>query len=112
MGEMSKFFGCLIMDTTDREGVWIHQPKLLKNLKENFKDLIEESARVFKTPSAPKSLIIRNKVGDPLISPEKQRQFRMGVGMLLHLVKHSRPDISNSVRALSKVADGATEGYF
>jgi hypothetical protein len=28
------------------------------------------------------------------------------------LVKHSRPDISNSVRELSKVADGATEGHF
>jgi hypothetical protein len=25
MGEMSKFFGCHIMGTTDKEGVWIHQ---------------------------------------------------------------------------------------
>jgi Reverse transcriptase (RNA-dependent DNA polymerase) len=25
MGEMSKFVGCHIMDTTDKEGVWIHQ---------------------------------------------------------------------------------------
>jgi hypothetical protein len=112
MGEMSKFVGCHILDTTDREGVWIHQPKLLKTLKENFKYLIEESARVFKTPSAPKALIIRPKYGYPLISPEKQRQFSMGDGMLLFLVKHSRPDISNSVRELSKVADGATDGHF
>jgi hypothetical protein len=44
MGEMSKFVGCHIMDTTDKEGVWIHQPKQLKNLKENFEDLIEVSA--------------------------------------------------------------------
>ena len=29
--------------------------------------------------------------------------------MLLYLVKHSRPDIANAVRELSKVADGATE---
>jgi hypothetical protein len=37
----------------------------------------------------------------------------MGVGMLLlHLVKESCPDISNSARELSKVADGATEGNF
>jgi hypothetical protein len=36
----------------------------------------------------------------------------MGVGMLLYLVKHSRPDNSNSVRELPKVADGATEGHF
>jgi hypothetical protein len=36
----------------------------------------------------------------------------MEVGMLLYLVKHSRPDISNSVRELSKVADGANEAQF
>ena len=32
--------------------------------------------------------------------------------MLLYLVKHSRPDIANSVRELSKVADGATPGHW
>jgi hypothetical protein len=36
----------------------------------------------------------------------------MGVVMLLYLVKHSLPDISNSVIELSKVADGATEAHF
>jgi hypothetical protein len=57
-------------------------------------------------------LITRSKDDDPLISSEKQIQFRMGVGMLLHFVKHSRPDIYNSGRELSKVADGANEGHF
>ena len=32
--------------------------------------------------------------------------------MLLYLVKHSRPDISNAVRELSKVCDGATECHW
>ena len=32
--------------------------------------------------------------------------------MLLYLVKHSRPDIANSVRELSKVADGATKDHW
>jgi hypothetical protein len=36
----------------------------------------------------------------------------MAVGMLIYFVKHSRPDISNSVRELSKVADGANEAHF
>jgi hypothetical protein len=75
-------------------------------------DLIEESARVFKTPTDPKTLIKRPKDGDPLISPEKQKQFRMGVGMLIYLDKHACPDISNSVRELTMVTDGATEGHF
>jgi hypothetical protein len=32
--------------------------------------------------------------------------------MLLYLVKHSRPDISNATRELSKVGDGATEAHW
>ena len=32
--------------------------------------------------------------------------------MLLYLVKHSRPDIANAVRELSKVADGATKDHW
>jgi hypothetical protein len=99
MGEMYKFVGFHINDTPDKAGVWIHQPKLLKNLKINFADVLEDTTTVFKTPSAPKTLIVRPKEGDPLISPERQKQFQMGVGML-HLVKHSRPDEYNSVREL------------
>jgi hypothetical protein len=34
-GEMENFVGCKIIDTIDKDGVWIHQPKLLKNFKEN-----------------------------------------------------------------------------
>ena len=32
--------------------------------------------------------------------------------MLLYLVKHSRPDIANPVRELSKVLDGASQESF
>jgi hypothetical protein len=71
MCEMKKLVVCHIIDKTDKDGISIHQPKLLKNLKENLTDLIEESARVFKPPSYPKTLIICPKDGDPLISPEK-----------------------------------------
>ena len=34
--------------------------------------------------------------------------YRSGVGMQLYLVKHSRPDIANAVRELSKVMDDPT----
>ncbi len=46
---------------------------------------------------------------DPKISKEDQRLYRSGVGLLLYLVKFSRPDISKLVRELSKVMDGATQ---
>jgi hypothetical protein len=41
-----------------------------------------------------------------------QVRNRSGVGMLLYLVKHSRYDISTSVRELSQVADGATMDHW
>ena len=35
-----------------------------------------------------------------------------GVGILLYLVKHTRPDLANVTRDLSKVMDRATEGHW
>jgi hypothetical protein len=55
---------------------------------------------------------MRPEKGDPLLTPEQQTKYRSGVGMLLYLVKHSRPDISNAVRELTKVLDGATLAHW
>jgi hypothetical protein len=33
-----------------------------------------------------------------LLRHEQQKDFRSGVGSLVYLVKHSRPDIANAVR--------------
>ncbi len=44
---------------------------------------------------------------DPQDSVDKpgHKEYRSGVGMLLWIVKYSRPDIANSVRKLTKVLD-------
>ena len=55
--------------------------------------------------------IKRPDENEPKINPEDQRKYRSGVGMLLYLVKFSRPDISNAVRELSKVKDVATSAH-
>jgi hypothetical protein len=64
------------------------------------------------TPGAPKYVVLRPEKGDPLLTPEQQTKYRSGVGMLLYLVKHSLPDISNAVRELTKVLDGATSAHW
>ena len=92
--------------------MYIHQPKLLKHLEESFGNKVKDILWQYNTPAGPKSIIMRPHEGDNLISPHQQTIFRSGVGMLLYLVKHSRPDISNAVRELSKVADGATMGHW
>jgi hypothetical protein len=83
----------------------------LKDLKKKFGKLVETS-RISATPAAPRTVLMRPQEGDLLISPQQQTEYRSGVGMLLYLVKHSRPEISNAVRVLTKVADGATSGHW
>jgi hypothetical protein len=49
---------------------------------------------------------------DDVLSSKDQTKYHSGVGILLYLVKHSRPDISNVVRELTKVLDGATNAHW
>jgi hypothetical protein len=111
LGKLEHFVGCHVIENNKNDTIWIHQPKLIKNLKQNFERLIT-SNRVFLTPASPNTLVIRPEKDDTLISKDEQKIFRSGVGMLLYLVKHSRPDIANATRELSKVADGATQAHF
>jgi hypothetical protein len=111
LGKLEHFVGCHVIEDESRNTIWIHQPKLYKNLKEQFQEL-SNTNRKYNTPAAPGTVINRPFKEDPLISPEEQKQFRSGVGMLLYLVKHSRPDLANAVRDLSKVADGATKAHW
>jgi hypothetical protein len=55
---------------------------------------------------------MRPEKGDNILSPKDQTKYHSGVGMLLYLVKHSRPNISNAVRELTKVLDGATNAHW
>ena len=49
---------------------------------------------------------------DLWIDDELQTKYRSGIGMLLFLIKYSHPDISNSVRDLSKGNKGANPAHF
>ena len=59
------------------------------------------------TPGTPGFTILRDE-NIARINDKKQLKYHTGVGMLLFLIKHSRPDIANCTRELSKVLDGAT----
>jgi len=112
LGEMKHFVGCHIIESNDSKTIYIHQPKLLKHLEDEFRSKLPTTKRFYGTPGAPKTVIMRPEKGDPLISKIQQTTFRSGVGMLLYLVKHSRPDLANAVRELTKVLDGATQAHW
>ena len=43
---------------------------------------------------------------------KQQQEYQSGVGTLLYLTKHLRPDIANAVCKLSKSMDGASKLQF
>ena len=46
------------------------------------------------------------------ITEENQKDYWLGVGMLLFIVKHSRPDVGKVTRELSKATDDASPVAF
>lgn len=49
---------------------------------------------------------------DTLLTEDQQTRYQSGTGSLLYLVKHTRPDIANAVRELTKAMDKATAGHY
>ena len=61
--------------------------------------------RLSLTPGTPRFTARRQENTEDKVSPEEHETYRSGVGTLLYLTKHSRPDICNPVRELSKTRD-------
>jgi hypothetical protein len=104
---MTDYLSCQIEFSKDRKKAWIGQPHLMKKIKDTFWNQVAKLQK-YKTPGTPHVGIMRPKEDDPCISKDEHSMYRSGVGMLLYLVKHSRPDIANATRELSKVMDKPT----
>jgi hypothetical protein len=102
--------GCAVERDLENGSAKLSQPDLIKKLEAAFGEDAKE-LQEHKTPSAPGEAVMRPQDKSEPISEEDQKTCRSGVGVSLHLVKHSRPDASNSVRELAKVLDGATEAH-
>ena len=61
--------------------------------------------RLSLTPGTPRFTARRLENQEDKVNPEDNKTYRSGVGTLLYLTKHSRPDICNPVRELSKTMD-------
>jgi hypothetical protein len=109
--EVTDYLGCEILINKQRTKAWLGQPTMIKKIETTFGKLIKSSC-VYKTPGTPSYNIIRPTNENEQIGEEDQQIFRSGVGSLLYLVKHSRPDISNVVRELAKCMGAATPAAF
>jgi hypothetical protein len=83
---------------------WSYQ-KLLEKFEEKI-----EKLKKYGTPTTASSHFMPCIKDQDGLSDEEQQEFRSGVGSLLYLLKHSRPDLSNFVWWIGPIRDQAC-GY-
>ena len=67
--------------------------------------------RLSLTPGTPRFTARRLENQEDKVNTEEHEIYRSGVGTLLYLIKHSRPDICNTVRDLSKTMDAPAPAH-
>ena len=98
-GTLEDYLSCEITFNKDKSVAWIHQPHLITKIDKKCGPMVKKMQR-YNTPDAPGVGILRNT--GLVFDKEKHADYRSGVGMLLFLVKYTRPDIANLVCELSK----------
>ena len=83
---------------------WLGQPSIIKSLEQKSGERVMKE-RLSLTTGTPRFTARRLEILEDKVSPEEYETYRSGVGTLLSLTKHSRPDICNPVRELSKTMD-------
>lgn len=84
---------------------------MIKKLQSHFGTLVK-GLQTYKTPGTPGQGVRRPREGDEVLDSKMQSLYRSGVGMLLFLLKHSRIDIGNAVRELTKSLSAATPAAY
>jgi hypothetical protein len=104
--DLKDYLSCRILTDYERKTIFVMQPHSINNLKEKFEKEINNLSD-YDTPGTPRFKIVRPTDETEKIDGNLQSKYRSGVGMLLDLIKYSRPDLANVVRELSKCMDGA-----
>ena len=100
---LEEYLGVQIVQSDDGKKAWLGQPTIIKSLEKQFGEKVAKKKMTI-TPGTPG--FIGGKVDE-----KTQSMYRSGVGTLLYLTKHSRPDITNPMRELSKSMDGASMAH-
>jgi len=66
----------------------------------------------YTSPGTPGFKLLKASEESEMIDDDLQSRFQTGVGQLMFLIKHSRPDLMSAVRELSKVLGKATEAAY
>ena len=105
--DTSDYLSCEIIYNKELTMCWVGQPHLCKKIEQTFGPLVKNLQK-FRTPGTPGLQVTKPLSPGAVISEQDQRMYRSSIGMLLYLVKHSRPNIANALRELSKGMKEAT----
>ena len=101
---LADYLCCEFHMNKERTRGWLRQPSNIKSLEQKFGERAMKE-RVSLTPGTPRFTARRLENPEDKVNPEDHITYRSGVGALLYLTKHSRLDICNPVRELSKTMD-------
>ena len=106
---MRDYVGCMIK--REKDEIFLHQANLIEKLEREFGEELSKFKAV-NIPAIAGEGIVMAKGVEIINDKTKHTKYRSGVGMLLFLVKYSRPDISNAVRELSKANLGPNPAHY
>ena len=107
---LADYLGCEFHMNKERTKGWLGQPSIIKSLEQKFGKKAMK-ARLSLTPGTPRFIARRLENEEDKVNAQDHETYRSGVGTLLYLTKHSRPDISNPVRELSKTMDAPAPAH-
>lgn len=96
--DMNEYIGCTYVKTL--KGLLVHQPRLLKRMREKFGDKVSNLKKT-ETPLRA-GYVTKNLEEGEELNPNEQTEYQSGVAMNIYLVKQSLPDLGNATRELSK----------
>ena len=99
LGGLHEYVGCTV--ERDADYFWFLQPRIIGKLEKRFGADVQK-LRATTAPLPPGTHYGEPTKSEIQLSNDLQQRYRQGVGTLLYLVKHSRPDIANAVRELAK----------
>ena len=109
LGELKEYIGCRVERTPD----WIRltQPVKVQRFIDEFNCTGDNgpSNRAPSTPAEPGSVLQFNKETESQVKPKVQSKYRSAVGILLHMMRWSRPDVLNATRELSRYMQSANK---
>ena len=109
-GPMNDYVGCLVKKVKD--GLILHQSDLIGKLERAFDDEVCKVRSGQLPASTNEGIVVGVDDGIGNLDEKGQTKYRSGIGMLLFLVKYSRPDISNAVRELSKANQNPNPAHY